>query len=88
LVFLLDFFQKIMAVPFSANDQEVINRTIELQSDAVNTIEDIFTVFEVTRCIDWINENNLTNVTLQFPDSLISYSPAVVLAIEHGLGQT
>jgi hypothetical protein len=77
-----------MAVPFSANDQEVINRTIELQSDAVNTIEDIFTVFEVTRCIDWINENNLTNVTLQFPDSLISYSPAVALAIEHGLGQT
>jgi hypothetical protein len=88
LVFLLDFFQKIMAVPFSANDQEVINRTIELQSDAGNTIEDIFTVFEVTRCIDWINENNLTNVTLQFPDSLISYSPAVALAIEHGLGQT
>jgi diphthamide biosynthesis enzyme Dph1/Dph2-like protein len=49
--------------------------------------ENYETVFEVERCVGWIEENRLENVTLQFPDELLPYSAKVALAIEKKIGK-
>jgi diphthamide biosynthesis enzyme Dph1/Dph2-like protein len=49
--------------------------------------ENFETVFEVERCVGWIEENRLENVTLQFPDELLPYSAKVALAIEKKIGK-
>ena len=39
-------------------------------------------VFEVDRCVAWIKEHDLNNVTLQFPDKLLQYAPIVATRID------
>ena len=34
-------------------------------------------IFEVERCVCWIIEHDLHNVTLQFPDKLLQFAPVV-----------
>ena len=42
-------------------------------------------VFEVDRCVAWIKEHDLNNVTLQFPDKLLQYAPIVATQMDASL---
>ena len=74
-----------MSIALSSDDRSVIERQI---ADDVTDIEvdKIDDVFEVERCVNWIRENDLQNVTLQFPDELLSFSAKVALDIENKIG--
>jgi len=74
-----------MSIALSSDDRSVIERRIvdnvtDIEVDKIND------VFEVERCVDWIRENDLQNVTLQFPDELLSFSAKVALQIEFKIG--
>ena len=47
----------------------------------------INSVYEVSKCVKWIQDKGLKRVALQFPDSLLVDSPAVAQAIQVSLGQ-
>ena len=79
------FFRSNMAVAFSSNDEASIERSIETFQDT--NIENIDLCFEIERCVEWIRLADLKTVALQFPDSLIKYSPHVASAIESKLDQ-
>ena len=83
LIFFDIFFQ--MAVAFSSNDETSNFDTIETFPQV--QIEDIYSCFEIERCIDWIQLAEHKTVALQFPDSLMKYSPHVASAIESKLNQ-
>ena len=74
-----------MAVAFSTNDSDVIQRSV---TDAAGAIKDkdIEKSFEIQRCVDWIKDKGLEKVALQFPDSLLQHSPDVVSMIETQIG--
>ena len=73
-----------MALAFSTNEQAAFSKS-------VNTVEthvrDLGECFEITRCVQWIQENQHKSVALQFPDALIKYCPQVSQKIEESLGQ-
>ena len=74
-----------MAVAFSSNDETAITKSIETHFET--EIENIETCFEIERCVDWIKVGEHKTVALQFPDSLMKYSPQVASAIESKLEQ-
>ena len=74
-----------MAVAFSSTDESSNFDTIETFSQT--EIEDIYSCFEIERCIDWIQLAEHKTVALQFPDSLMKFSPHVASAIESKLNQ-
>ena len=76
-----------MSVPFSSSEQAAIDRQVDAADVDYVHVENVSEVFEVDRCVQWIKENNLERVALQFPDHLISYSPIVAQKIEHNLEQ-
>ena len=76
-----------MSVPFSSSEQAAIDRQVDAAHVDYVHVENVSEVFEVDRCVQWIKENNLERVALQFPDHLISYSPIVAQSIEHNLEQ-
>ena len=45
------------------------------------------TVYEVDRCVSWIQAAKLSRVALQFPDYLLSDAPRVCGAVQERLGQ-
>lgn len=72
-----------MAVPLSSNESEVINRTVDLPLDLdLDFDQDWEDTFEVDRCAKWIQEKNLINVCLQFPDALLKFGPKVAKLLE------
>ena len=73
---------------FSTNDQLVFEREINSQTDEVkiNNEDDLRSVFELDRCVQWINDNHLSSVSLQFPDSLLQFAPQVASNIQSHLG--
>jgi diphthamide synthase subunit DPH2 len=74
-----------MAVAFSSNDETSNFDTIETFPQT--RIEDIYSCFEIERCIDWIQLAEHKTVALQFPDSLMKYSPHVASSIESKMNQ-
>lgn len=74
-----------MALSFSTNDQAAIAKTVKTHIET--SIQDLHKCFEVKRCVEWIQQHEYKNVALQFPDSLMTYSPRVSQQIEDGLGQ-
>ncbi len=74
-----------MSIALSSDDRSVIERRIVDNVTDID-VDKINDVFEVERCVDWIRENDLQNVTLQFPDELLSFSVKVALQIEIKIG--
>ena len=76
-----------MSIALSSDDKSVVERKIVGSSNLPN-LEDqnLEQVFEVERCIKWIQENDLQNVTLQFPDELLPCSAKVALEMEEKIG--
>ena len=70
-----------MLIALSSDDRSVIERKIESESSNLSN-ESFEQIFEVERCVGWVRENNVENVTLQFPDELLPFSAKVALAIE------
>ena len=77
-----------MSIALSSDDKSVVERKIGEKSilPQFGGGENVELVFEVERCIKWIKENDLQNVTLQFPDELLPFSAQVVLKIEEKIG--
>ena len=65
----------------------VIITTLSISSGIKESVEEfeIREIFEVERCVNWIKEYGLENVTLQFPDNLLQYAPVVAKQIGEGL---
>ena len=70
-----------MSIALSSDDRSMIDRKIESKSLNLSD-ESVEQIFEVERCVGWVRENNVENVTLQFPDELLTFSAKVALAIE------
>ena len=76
-----------MSIALSSDDKSVVERKIAEKSILPHFGgENVELVFEVERCIKWIKENDLLNVTLQFPDELLPFSAQVALEIEEKIG--
>lgn len=75
-----------MAVAFSTNDSLVMQRVVK-HSSSSSVQADVSKSFEIQRCVNWIQEKDLTKVALQFPDSLLQHSPDVVALIEEQIGR-
>ena len=76
-----------MSIALSSDDRSVIERQIVDNNVTTDIdVDKIVDVFEVERCVEWIRENDLQNVTLQFPDELLSFSAKVALQIECQIG--
>jgi len=54
---------------------------------AVSTRSSITSMYEVSRCVSWIQSNHLARVALQFPDYLLQDASSVCHAIQDQLGQ-
>lgn len=80
------FFLSKMSIALSSDDRSVIERSISTETMLIEgqKFED---VFEVEKCVKWIQDNRLENVTLQFPDELLPFSAQVALSIEAQVGK-
>lgn len=68
------------ASAFSTSD-EVITRTINCHS--VATSKDVLTeVYEIERCVYWIQQNTFKRIALQFPDALLVDAPSVATELQ------
>ena len=76
-----------MSIALSSDDKSVVERKIA-EKPILSHFggENVELVFEVERCIKWIKENDLQNVTLQFPDELLPFSAQVALEIDEKIG--
>ena len=74
---------------FSTDDQLVLTRGVEeaLGQVSVEGDADLRSVFEIDRCVKWIEEKDLKAVTLQFPDSLLKFAPTVAAILQDRLGK-
>ncbi|RUS80213.1 hypothetical protein EGW08_012038 [Elysia chlorotica] len=66
---------------FSASD-DVIHRTIECHTVKTST-DNLKIVYEIERCVTWIQQSNFKKVALQFPDVLLVDAPSVAKEIEN-----
>lgn len=76
-----------MSVQFSSNDKAVIDREVETSDNDKIQEDDLSEVFETSRCVQWVKDRGLKKVALQFPDSLMCYSPRVAQLIENDLSE-
>ena len=76
-----------MSVQFSSNDKTVIDREVETTDTDKIQEDDLSEVFEISRCVQWVKDQGLKKVALQFPDSLMQYSPRVAQLIENDLSE-
>jgi len=75
-----------MTASFYSNEQAALTRNVE--ADEASTDGEVDeTVFEIDRCVEWIKENDLHRVALQFPDRLLSAAPSVSTLIRTRLGE-
>ena len=73
-----------MSLGFSSDDRSVLDRTVQDVNTSTLTIdqEDLDDVFEIPRCVDWIQKEQKDVVALQFPDALLSYAPRIASRIQ------
>ena len=75
-----------MTASFYSDEQAALTRNVEAGEAAADGDVDE-TVFEIDRCVEWIKENDLHRVALQFPDRLLSAAPTVATLIRTRLGE-
>ncbi|XP_054707960.1 2-(3-amino-3-carboxypropyl)histidine synthase subunit 2-like [Uloborus diversus] len=72
-----------MSVAFSSDDSGLVSRTVSItneeKQDVCYSIDDIY---EIKRCIKWIQTNDFTKIALQFPDGLLADSGAITLKLQ------
>ena len=68
-----------MALSLSSNEEDALHRVVDsCDSFCIPTGVAVDEIFEIGRCLKWIEEKCLARVTLQFPDSLLLHAPKVV----------
>lgn len=50
---------------FSSGEKEVIERKLEVSSDAISNKKDRYEFYEISRCVDVINRRNFQKVKIQ-----------------------
>ena len=66
-----------MSVSMSSRDQPELSGVEECLVQEVTAEEDLAEVYELERCVDWIQSSGYRRVALQFPDYLLSQAPRV-----------
>jgi len=80
-------------VDFSDSGSTIIERAVEISEDLIVEEEllvnadNIKDIFELERCLNWIEKNNLKQVGLQFPDYLLKFAPKVAKGLEEKLNR-
>ena len=78
-----------MALSLSTNEEDAFLRVVDFgESLNIKSGETISELFEIERSHRWIEEMCLRKVTLQFPDSLLSYAPKVVESLQRRLNMS
>ncbi|XP_038075027.1 2-(3-amino-3-carboxypropyl)histidine synthase subunit 2-like isoform X2 [Patiria miniata] len=67
-----------MATAFSPDGSEVIQRSIEVNIAKASSETDLYSVYEIPRCVEFIRKNVFIKVALQFPDELLLDSTSIV----------
>ncbi|KAI8509022.1 Diphthamide biosynthesis protein 2 [Branchiostoma belcheri] len=75
-----------MAVAFSSDSSDVINRCLGISSPSRTSSDLVETVYEVPRCVEWVKKHGFQKVALQFPDCLLVDATEVTLRIEKETG--
>jgi len=60
------------SLPFSGGEKEVIERKLDVSSDALDTRKDISDFYEISRCVDVIKSRGFEKVNSNFHNSTIS----------------
>ena len=75
-----------MSVSMSSRDQPELAGVQESLVQEVTAAEDLPEVYELERCVDWIQSSGYRKVALQFPDYLLSQAPTVCECLRERLG--
>ncbi|XP_066298027.1 2-(3-amino-3-carboxypropyl)histidine synthase subunit 2-like [Branchiostoma lanceolatum] len=75
-----------MAVAFSTDSSEVINRSLGISSPSRTSHESVEALYEIPRCVQWVKKHGFHKVALQFPDALLVDSTEVALKMEKETG--
>ncbi|XP_046628857.1 2-(3-amino-3-carboxypropyl)histidine synthase subunit 2 [Neodiprion virginianus] len=76
------------AADFSSNEQAVFERVAEVDGLPTKTLpENLDSQYDLDMCVEWINNNSLGKVCLQFPDSLLPDSVEIALRLEKRLNK-
>ena len=72
-----------MALALSSNDQIAIEKKVIVQGhdDDLVTDQNLDEVFEIDRCLKWVQESDVKQIALQFPDGLLSFAPKIVTSL-------
>ena len=73
---------------FSSKDTISLEKTVDVNNIIETPPEKLKSVYQLSKCIDWVNSNNFKRTCLQFPDDLLKDAPAVALYLEAALGLT
>lgn len=74
-----------MATAFSSDGSTIISKSLGVSNRKKTELCDLQTVYELTRCVDWIKENNIKSLCLQFPDDMLDDSFEVVCCLKKQL---
>lgn len=75
---------------FSSKDTTAFERTVEcdLQNLAETPKDQLSSVYQLEKCIEWIRENKFQRTCLQFPDCLLKDAPSIALHLEEKVGSS
>lgn len=75
---------------FSSRDTRAFERTVDCDINSLTeTPEDqLSTVYQLEKCVEWIISNNFQRTCLQFPDALLKDAPSIALSLEKRIGLT
>ena len=74
-----------MSVSMSSRDRPELTQGPECLPQEVIAEEDLAEVYELERCVDWIQSSGYSKVALQFPDYLLSQAPIVCASLRERL---
>ncbi|XP_018561728.1 2-(3-amino-3-carboxypropyl)histidine synthase subunit 2 [Anoplophora glabripennis] len=73
---------------FYAHENVSLDKNVDASIKPVETkAEDLDSVYEIYKCVDWIKSNNFQKVCLQFPDYLLPDSSEVAFKLQSILSQ-
>ncbi|XP_078574406.1 2-(3-amino-3-carboxypropyl)histidine synthase subunit 2-like [Branchiostoma floridae x Branchiostoma japonicum] len=75
-----------MAVAFSSDSSEVINRSLGISSPSRTSPDSVEALYEIPRCVEWVEKHGFHGVALQFPDSLLVDATEVASKMEKKTG--
>ncbi|XP_055931423.1 2-(3-amino-3-carboxypropyl)histidine synthase subunit 2-like [Argiope bruennichi] len=81
-------YVKGMAVAFSSDDSEAINRRVDIANDERRSESiSVEEMYEIDKCVKWIKDHDFSKIALQFPDSMLGDAMTVSLTLGEMTGK-